>query len=259
MRFACARNLMRDTPTPPFEETKISAPIDTQVAYSRRGATRKNITMCVILVCPQDIRPSGQILNACQKANPHGAGVGWRQRGRVHWMKNLSADEVGELLPQLTGEIVIHFRWASVGGVNPRLCHPFPVDGGAETKLSGTTKTLLFHNGTWKSHASALEYLEREQERKIVGPISDSRVLALLVAHARNPDILDQIEGRFVVFGHKETRVYGSWQEWAGMRCSNLAFRYEMEREDHRVRWGIGRRKSLHDQVSLDLWEGRQS
>ena len=26
-----------------------------------------------------------------------------------------------------------------------------------------------------------------------------------------------------------------------------------------RVRWGIGRRKSLHDQVSLDLWEGRQS
>jgi hypothetical protein len=174
-------------------------------------------------------------------------------------MKNLSADEVGELLPQLTGEVVIHFRWASVGGVNPRLCHPFPVDGGAETKLSGTTKTLLFHNGTWKSHASALEYLEREQKRKIVGPMSDSRVLALLVAHARNPDILDQIEGRFVVFGHKETCVYGSWQEWEGMRCSNLAFRYEMEREDHRVRWGIGRRKSLHDQVSLDLWEGRQS
>ena len=98
-------------------------------------------------------------------------------------MKNLSADEVGELLPQLAGEIVIHFRWASVGGVNPRLCHPFPVDRGAETKLSGTTKTLLFHNGTWRSHASALEYLEREQERKIAGPISDSRVLALLLAH----------------------------------------------------------------------------
>jgi len=214
--------------------------------------------MCVILVCPPGIRPDTKTLKACQKANPHGAGVGWRQRGRVHWMKNLGAEEVGELLPQLDGELVIHFRWASVGGVNPRLCHPFPVDRGAETKLSGTAKTLLFHNGTWRSHKSALDYIEREQERQIKGPVSDSRVIALLVAHTRNPDILGQIEGRFVLFGSKETRVYGNWQDWAGMRCSNLAFRYEMERQDHRERWGIRRGVSLHDQVEeeLELWGG---
>ena len=216
--------------------------------------------MCVILVCPRDIRPDRPTLEACQRANPHGAGVGWRQRGRVHWMKNLGADEVAELIPQLKGEIVIHFRWASVGGVNPRLCHPFPVDRGAETKLSGTAKSILFHNGTWKGHADGLAYLEREQKRKIAGPVSDSRVLALLVAHTRNPDILDQIEGRFVVFGHKQTRIYGNWQEWAGMRCSNLAFRYEMEREDRRIRWNTRRGQSIHDEVTeeLSLWEGRK-
>ena len=175
-------------------------------------------------------------------------------------MKNLGADEVCELLPQLDGEIVIHFRWASVGGVNPRLCHPFPVDRGAETKLSGTAKSLLFHNGTWKGHKDALTYLEREQDRRIHGPISDSRVIALLLAHTRNPDILGQIEGRFVLYGSKETRVYGNWQEWEGMRCSNLGFQYELERQERRIRWGIHRGLSLHDQVSeeLDLWEGRK-
>ena len=216
--------------------------------------------MCVILVCPPDIRPDRRTLEACQKANPHGAGVGWRQDGKVHWMKNLGADAVGGLLPQIEGEIVIHFRWASVGGVNPRLCHPFPVDNGAETKLCGTAKSLLFHNGTWGGHKDALAYLERQRGRRVLGPVSDSRVIALLVAHTRNPDILGQIEGRFVHFGSKETRVYGNWQEWQGMRCSNLGFQYELERQERRIRWGLRRGLSLHDQVSeeLDLWEGRK-
>ena len=45
--------------------------------------------MCVILVCPKDVRPSSSVLYACHDANPHGAGVAWRENGKVRWVKNL--------------------------------------------------------------------------------------------------------------------------------------------------------------------------
>ena len=64
--------------------------------------------MCVILVCPADVRPDRATLDACHDANPHGAGVGWREDGVVRWFKGLEPDELEPLIAQLTGEIVIH-------------------------------------------------------------------------------------------------------------------------------------------------------
>ena len=191
--------------------------------------------MCVILICPPKKRPDLETLRACHRANPHGAGVAWRRGGKVHWMKNLDPEDVAELLDQVAGEVVIHFRWASVGGVNPRLCHPFPVDRMASTKLDGSARRLLFHNGTWGGYRDALTYLEREQEREIPGPISDSRVMAILIDHLSNPAVLRDVEGRFVLFTPKETRLYGDWQKWGGMSCSNLGFTYELERAQRPV------------------------
>jgi hypothetical protein len=188
--------------------------------------------MCVILVCPPEVRPAAKILEACARANPHGAGVGWRQRGKVHWMKNLDPDEVGQLLDQIAGEAVIHFRWASVGGVDPRLCHPFPVDAMAGTKLSGTANRLLFHNGTWAGWKAALDHVLKQNERdSLPGPMSDSRAMALLVHSLRDPSVLHHVQGRVVLFGAKKTELFGPWQSWGGMSCSNLGFVYEIERE----------------------------
>ena len=39
--------------------------------------------MCVILVCPGNVRPDRATLDACHEANPHGAGVAWRDDGAV--------------------------------------------------------------------------------------------------------------------------------------------------------------------------------
>ena len=186
--------------------------------------------MCVILVCPPKVRPSADVLRACHAANPHGAGVAWRENDEVNWIKNLEPDEIEDLLPQLTGEVVIHFRYASVGGVNPRLCHPFPVDNVASTKLKGTARRVLFHNGTWRGFKDTLSFIEKKHEKKVIGPISDTRVMALLVNHLNNFNVLKDVDGRFVVFTAKETRLFGSWREFGGMRCSNLGFQYEIER-----------------------------
>ena len=67
--------------------------------------------MCVILACPENVRPNEQTLRNCERANPHGAGVAWRESGEVWWMKGLDAAELSDLIGRIPGEIVIHFRW----------------------------------------------------------------------------------------------------------------------------------------------------
>ncbi len=208
--------------------------------------------MCVILVCPPQVRPGPEVIEACHAANPHGAGVAWRQGGAVRWKKSLGPQEVGKLVGELEGEIVVHFRWASVGGVEPGLCHPFPVNRGASTKLEGEAGRLLFHNGTWSGHKSALEFVEKKQGRTVARPLSDTRVIALLIDHLRDSTILQHIDGRFALFGPKATKLYGGWRTWGGMRVSNLGFVYEMERAERRARWA----QADDDAEQLALWAG---
>jgi hypothetical protein len=180
--------------------------------------------MCVILVCPPKVRPSDEILRVCHEANPHGAGVAWRERNRVHWHKNLKVGQVSRLIREVKGEVVIHFRWASVGGVNPRLCHPFPVSRTAGLAFHGKTKAVLFHNGTWGGWEEALDRLvSRGGHDDIDGPMSDTRAAALLVDHL-GQHVLEKLPGRWVLLGMKETQLYGEWEEFRGMQVSNTNF-----------------------------------
>jgi predicted glutamine amidotransferase len=113
--------------------------------------------------------------------------VAWREDGEVRWMKGLEPDELETLIAGLPGEIVIHFRIASVGEVTPRLCHPFPVTVCATTRLSGHARAVLFHNGTWSQWRETLRRMPRH--RRPDGLLSDTRVAASLVvrvcAHGR--------------------------------------------------------------------------
>lgn len=208
--------------------------------------------MCVILVCPPQVRPAEDTLRACHAANPHGAGVAWRRGGKVEWKKGLGPEEVAALAAEIDGELVIHFRWASVGGVDARLCHPFPVERGARAELAGSAGRVLFHNGTWPGHRSALEFVEKKQKRKVGGPMSDTRAAALLVDHLGDRSVLEHIDGRWVFFTPKATKLYGDWRSWGGMKVSNLGFVYEMERAERRARWGAP--EYTADQ--LDLFAG---
>ena len=177
--------------------------------------------MCVILVCPDDIRPDRATIHACRRANPHGAGVAWREDGEVRWMKGLEPDELEALIAGLSGEIVIHFRIASVGDVTPRLCHPFPVTACATTRLSGHARAVLFHNGTWSQWRETLRRMPRH--RRPDGLLSDTRVAASLVDLC-GMDVLERLPGRWVFFDRDFSELYGEWHEWAGMRASNLYF-----------------------------------
>lgn len=180
--------------------------------------------MCVILVCPKNVRPDRVTLDACHKANPHGAGVAWREDGEVRWFKGLAPDDLEILIPELPGEIVIHFRWASVGEVTPRLCHPFPVTRLATTRLSGHARAVLFHNGTWGGWERTLARMPR---RELSGPLSDSRIAACLV-DCCGVDALDRLPGRYVFFERDFTLLFGRWERFHGMQVSNLGFTHAL-------------------------------
>jgi hypothetical protein len=142
----------------------------------------------------------------------------------VRWQKNLNTGELVTLLKKLEGEVVIHFRWASVGGVDARLCHPFPVTPKASTSLSGRAETVLFHNGTWSGYEDALKRLTQHRKEPIpAGPMSDTRAAALVV-HTTGPDSLHKLPGRWVWMNAHETRLFGPWEDWGGMRVSNTFF-----------------------------------
>ena len=180
--------------------------------------------MCVILVCPENVRPKPEVLYACHDANPHGAGVAWRESGRVRWEKNLGPGQLSKLLRRLEGEIIAHFRWASVGGIDPRLCHPFPVTPKASISLTGMAEAVVFHNGTWSGYADALMRLEQHRTVPLpVSPMSDTRAAALVV-HTTGPDVLKKLPGRWVLMHAEETRLYGPWEAWGGMKVSNTFF-----------------------------------
>lgn len=186
--------------------------------------------MCVILICPPKVRPNPDVLFACDAANPHGAGMAWRSKGRVHWLKNASVSDLLREMPKIKGEIVIHFRWASVGGVDARLCHPFPVTPMANVSLSGQADAVLFQNGTWDGYSEALTRLEAVRKTLLpTEPMSDTRAAALVV-HTTGPDVLEKLPGRWVWMNAKETKLFGPWEEFQGMQASNTGFTWRLKR-----------------------------
>lgn len=118
------------------------------------------------------------------------------------------------MIVTLSGEIVIHFRWASVGEVTPELCHPFPVTSKATTRLSGQARAVLFHNGTWGQWRDTLRRMPRH--RSPDGLLSDTRVAASVVDLC-GMDLLEGLPGRWVVFDRDFTSslVSGS----GGVEC----------------------------------------
>ena len=178
--------------------------------------------MCVILIAPPKARPELSTLEACARANPHGGGIAWRAGGLVHYRKTDDVGEIHDLAHRAKGEIVIHFRIASIGGVCPELRHPFPVTTRAALSDAGTAKAVLFQNGTWSDWRHAVAEAEAEGHKPPVGRMSDARAAAWLT-HIHGDDFLAELEpSRWVLYGSKETTVLGRWHQRGRFQFSNL-------------------------------------
>ena len=100
----------------------------------------------------------------------------------------------------------IESRWASVGGGEPLLCHPFPVTAEAALGYEGVCRSVLFHNGTWGNWENGQEIIG-----ELDGPMSDSRAVAALVHH-KGTKPLKKMPGRWAVTGSEEIELFGDWQ-----------------------------------------------
>ena len=178
--------------------------------------------MCVILIAPPKLRPDRATLEACHRANPHGAGLAWRADGTVHYRKSDDVAEIHRLAERAAGEVVIHFRIATVGGARPELRHPFLVTGRSGLAEGGTAKAVLFQNGTWTGWKDAIAKAVADGHRAPVGPMSDARAAAWL-SHLYGPGYLAALEpSRWVFFTATETILHGHWHARDGLRFSNL-------------------------------------
>jgi hypothetical protein len=175
--------------------------------------------MCVIIHSPdKKHRPSLSTLRQCERRNPHGSGLAWVEGKRVHYIKGLSAESIADSLDTLRGQVVIHFRWATVGGKRTSLCHPFPVTDTATPKPYGTAREVLFHNGHWCDW----ETFANENRLELEGPVSDSRVIAVGVYLGGVEWLRSVPSGRFVLMSSTSTELLGEWHDHQGCKFSNL-------------------------------------
>gem|GEM_PF-1379859 len=174
------------------------------------------------MIIPKDVRPSLETLRLCERANPHGGGIAWRTAGSVEWLKTNDVAEIDKLALKMKGELVIHFRIASIGAVCNELRHPFPISKKSKLDERGRTGSVLFQNGTWSGYAEALKFAEGEGHKVPEGEMSDSRAAAFLVSIYGHEFLKKCGYSRWVVMSGTETTRYGDWYKRDGIYFSNL-------------------------------------
>lgn len=204
--------------------------------------------MCVILIAPKT-RPTDAMIEACHACNDKGAGIAWRQGGRVHWKKGfLSIEEMQNLAATKPLPYVLHFRIPTVGGVRKDLAHPFPIDKSIPNSLEGSTKGfVLFHNGHWgKWRDTMLEAAIRSNTKMTPGKYSDSRAMAFCASIYGLP-FLDLLDEKFAAFGPGPDDIEVSnfgWTLVEGVYASNTTWQ-------HRPAWH--RRHAKEEEKEPDL------
>lgn len=175
--------------------------------------------MCVAVVVTGK-SPTLEDLKKMEDDNPHGGGIAYIADGGVAYLKNLSATQISSYIEHLPRPLLIHFRWATHGGIKPYLTHPFPI-GKLSKKLSGVADSVLIHNGTWSGYKNWLS--DPKQESKW----SDTAIAAYVAGSA--PDVLDEVKwstavGR-AVEGRMEVDMRGDWELYNGVLYSNLTWK----------------------------------
>ena len=182
--------------------------------------------MCVILAC-DTVKPDLDTLKKCEEANKDGGGVAWLDKasGLVHWKKGIKAEEIAETIQYVNPPLIVHFRFSTVGGAFPALCHPFPIDDRCSVELEGRTQRVLFHNGHWADWQEAMMTVVLASGKKLPGGAwSDSRALAYIVRHCGRTflNLVNQTQ-KVAILSKDGIFLSGfPWTEREGIMYSNL-------------------------------------
>ena len=142
--------------------------------------------MCVILAVGKQAKDvTKDEFVAANTTNSDGFGAAWidKDTGLVKFLKvtDKEVDKYVDWRPPRP--YIFHFRIATVGESVPELCHPFIVSKKSELKVSGNARQVLFHNGHWHDWNTWLGITFSGIGKLPSGAYSDSRTMALLLAH----------------------------------------------------------------------------
>lgn len=190
--------------------------------------------MCVALIIDKESRrPTLDEYKQMEWYNDDGAGVGWADHSArlCRWEKGLKAERVLELVeelfadPAMFSNVLVHFRFATHGGKDPLLTHPFIVSKDSPLSLKGETKRpLLIHNGVWSDsnqYRTVLQYkMPIPKEDKLW---SDTRLGARFIA-AGYMDA-HEMGGKVAILQPDGGCTYfGDWKDKEGVLYSNLGW-----------------------------------
>lgn len=182
--------------------------------------------MCVAIYKPKEtILPSLETLKQCWDANPDGAGfalfTGGEKyaieihKGYMTWKSFVTAYEKYHLA-DFDGDLLLHFRIATHGGISPGLTHPFSLT--KDVKLLKHTNVLtnyaLIHNGMLpiesKEGSDTMEFCRR-----------------LAPFYQNIPAAFNLIEGmagnnKIAIMTREQVHLFGEWEYIDGVYFSNL-------------------------------------
>lgn len=192
--------------------------------------------MCVIIFSPNTgNRPSSKTLELCNKANPDGIGVVTQGDAEMYSVsKGISLDMLQKTIDKTDGAIAIHFRYATVGGINDKLCHPFPCTPKAETWADYQASDILMTNGTWMNWEQSYEAIRKLLRLpKLRGEVSDTRAMAQVVGSSLKTSWLENITDKhplskrvrslYMSKSRKQSPLFfGDWTTHEGCKFSNM-------------------------------------
>jgi hypothetical protein len=185
--------------------------------------------MCILVIC-ETRKMSKNEFNNCYDSNPDGVGFSWNDGKNVFYEKGfISKSEAWSFYKENLNSFphVAHFRIQTSGGVCRELTHPFLVnkDSSECLKYSGQTEAL-FHNGImpeWKNHLLTLSI---QNGKMPDGKISDTRVLAMLIARL-GTNVIDYVlgSGKVAIVNKTDVFYWGDFEKERGVLFSNAGYK----------------------------------
>lgn len=221
--------------------------------------------MCVAAIINKSVSLS--YLKHMDQDNPHGGGVAWFDGDAICFERNLNAETIFAMQDEgiIKLPYLLHFRWATHGGVKPELTHPFPTGIRAFAgELTGRAHQVIIHNGVWNRCYDWVEWLPDSVSNEVIAATSDTAIAAFF--YEQLPDIGDEIpwavasatvtdgaEGRSTM----KIRKHGGWTAWQGNEFSNLNWLPWRDYYEHSPTYGTGNRyySSKRSKPYVRSWE----
>jgi hypothetical protein len=143
----------------------------------------------------------------------------------------------------IPGTVVMHARWASVGGIRAELRHPFPVTAECSLAATGSAPAVLFQNGTWFEWRDQLDAAVAEGLEVPDGAMSDARAAAWLIYVRQSRRWLHRNSSRWVYLeAGAEPEMVGQFLEFRGCLFSNMYWRKDAPSSSRKAASGTSHR-----------------